>query len=139
MSVEQLRADVAAAEAQLDEFDARPVEATDPGSHSYRKHLSPRQADRDTERSLSGYRKQAHERRMLLDRLRRARVALARAEQPGPVDPATIPGAWAVRDQFGWHEVVKVNAKTVTMKTAYSWTDRIPLGKITEVRHRGGS
>lgn len=139
VNIEQLRADLAATEAELTEFDATPLERTDPGSHSYRKHLTPRQADRDTERSLAGYRRQAEARKRLTGRVTKARQALAAAERPGPVDPATIPGAWAVRTGTRWHEVVRVNAKTVTVKTGYSWTDRIPFEKVTAVRHREGS
>ncbi len=39
-----------------------------------------------------------------------------------------------VRDELGWHVVVRVNAKSVTVKTAYSWTDRIARAKILEVK-----
>lgn len=41
-----------------------------------------------------------------------------------------IKGATHVQDQFGWHEVVRVNAKTVTVKTPYSWTETLPIEKI---------
>lgn len=51
-----------------------------------------------------------------------------------PVDPADLKGARFVRDRYGWHEVDKVNAKTVSVKTGYSWTDRIPHDRIHEVR-----
>lgn len=44
-----------------------------------------------------------------------------------------LAGAIAVKD-FEWHRVVKVNAKSVTVATAYDWTDRIPLDKITDFR-----
>lgn len=43
-------------------------------------------------------------------------------------------GARFVRDQFGWHEVVRVSAKSVTVKTAYSWTETILFAKILEAR-----
>lgn len=43
-------------------------------------------------------------------------------------------GAKVVRDEFGWHHVLKVNAKSVTISTPYSWTERIPFHKIREVR-----
>lgn len=41
--------------------------------------------------------------------------------------------AKAIRTRFGWHEVVRVNAQSVTVKTPYSWTDRILRKKILEV------
>ncbi|MCF8786780.1 DUF3560 domain-containing protein [Rhodococcus ruber] len=33
-----------------------------------------------------------------------------------------------------WHKVIRVNAKSVTVATAYSWTDRLPYDKITDAR-----
>lgn len=43
-------------------------------------------------------------------------------------------GAVAVRDRLGWHRVVRVNQKTVTIKTGYSWTDLLPIDRVLEVR-----
>lgn len=55
--------------------------------------------------------------------------------QTTPVDPTALKGAVAVRDRRGmWHEVVRVNKTTVSVKTAYSWVDKIPHAKIVEVR-----
>ena len=34
-----------------------------------------------------------------------------------------VKGARFIRDQFGWHKVVRVSAKSVTVETGYSWTD----------------
>ena len=45
-----------------------------------------------------------------------------------------VQGARLIRTDTGWHEVVRVNAKSVTVETGYSWTDRIALGKVLEVR-----
>lgn len=39
-----------------------------------------------------------------------------------------------VRDSLGWHKVVRVSGKSVTVETAYSWTDRIALDSLLEVR-----
>lgn len=136
-TIDQLRAEVQDAENTLAAFDAANVPGpTDPGTHSYRKHLTAHQADRDITRSLAAYKRQAESRDVLVRRVARTRAALQEAQRPGPVDPATIPGAAFVRDQHGWHQVVKVNTKTVTVKTPYSWTDRIPHGKITAVKHQ---
>lgn len=41
-----------------------------------------------------------------------------------------VKDAVLVRDQFGWHNVIRVNRTTVTVETGYSWTDRIPFDKI---------
>lgn len=45
-----------------------------------------------------------------------------------------LKGAVVVRDEFGWHKVVRVSAKSVTVATAYSWTERIPVDKVLEFR-----
>lgn len=43
-------------------------------------------------------------------------------------------GSRFVRDECGWHRVVRVSAKSVTVETPYSWTERIPLDRVREVR-----
>ena len=44
-----------------------------------------------------------------------------------------IKSARAIRTSVGWHRVVRVNGKSVTVETPYSWTDRIPFDTILEV------
>lgn len=70
------------------------------------------------------------------DAERKAFVTAARQAEADRVHLVAdeVRGALAVRDEFGWHKVVRVSAKSVTVETAYSWTDRIALGKILEVR-----
>lgn len=41
-----------------------------------------------------------------------------------------LSGSRFVKDEFGWHTVVRVNAKTVTVRTAYSWDDRIRIDRV---------
>jgi alkylated DNA nucleotide flippase Atl1 len=53
-----------------------------------------------------------------------ARVRLTRRD---------VVGATAVRDRFGWHRVVRVNARTVTVATPYSWTERIEIDAVLQV------
>jgi hypothetical protein len=43
-------------------------------------------------------------------------------------------GAVMVRTSWGWHKVVRVSSKSVTVETGYSWTDRIDVDKILEFR-----
>lgn len=45
-----------------------------------------------------------------------------------------ITGARFVRTSVGWHVVVRVSAKSVTVKTPYSWTDRYAFDKVLEVK-----
>jgi hypothetical protein len=37
-----------------------------------------------------------------------------------------------VRYRFGWAEVVRANAKTVSVKTEYTWTDKIDYEALTD-------
>jgi len=60
-------------------------------------------------------------------------LALAESAPPKPT-AEEIRAATLVRDQFGWHRVVRVNAKSVTVHTPYSWTDRIAIDAILEAR-----
>jgi hypothetical protein len=46
-----------------------------------------------------------------------------------------IVGATWVRDSTSWREVVRVNAKSVSVESGYSWTDRLEFDRILEVRH----
>ena len=54
-----------------------------------------------------------------------ARVRLTREE---------IVGARAVRTKGGWQAVVRVNAKSVSVHTGYSWVDRVLFDDVLEVR-----
>lgn len=44
----------------------------------------------------------------------------------------------AVLGRHGWHAVVRVNRKTVTCATEYSWTDTLPFVEIRDVRPGAG-
>lgn len=58
----------------------------------------------------------------------------AAIDAAAPCDIDTLEPGDAVRDRFGWHRVVRVNTKTVTVATAWSWTDTIPHERIIETR-----
>lgn len=47
---------------------------------------------------------------------------------------ADLAGATHVRNRWGWHKVVRVSAKSVTVETGHSWTDRIALDTVLEHR-----
>lgn len=72
------------------------------------------------------------------EELKKAHALVSALESPRPVvatTPVEVPRtATAVRTRFGWHKVVRVNAKSVTVKTPYSWTDRIAIGNIIDFR-----
>jgi len=63
-----------------------------------------------------------------------AREEHARRTAPVEFTPAQLSTAVAIRTSSGWHRVKKVNAKSVTVETGYSWTDRYTLEQILEVR-----
>lgn len=58
----------------------------------------------------------------------------AKRDEAAPCDLAAIKPGWLVRDRYGWHRVVRASKKSVTVETAYSWTERIDRGKIVETR-----
>lgn len=58
---------------------------------------------------------------------------IAQAERPH-LTRADIVGATLVKTQYGWHTVVRVNTKTVSVETGYSWTDRYRFDEILETR-----
>jgi hypothetical protein len=61
-------------------------------------------------------------------------AAYAKTVQHIPFTDEQYTAARVVRTDTGWHKVVRVNTKSVTVETGYSWTDRIQRDKIIEVR-----
>lgn len=89
--------------------------------------------DRELERYVAAQR--CEERRQMRRMAQERRSARETAEKARRrFTSADVADAVVVRDQFGWHQVVRVNAKSVTVKTAHSWDNRIPLDQIREVR-----
>ena len=58
----------------------------------------------------------------------------ARRTAPVPFTTDQLKAATHIRTDLGWHRVVRVNAKSVTVSTGYSWDDRYAIGKVLEVR-----
>ena len=56
------------------------------------------------------------------------------AEKEAAADLVVPTDARLVRDSYGWHRVIRVNAKSVSVETGYSWTDRIPMSNVLETR-----
>lgn len=63
----------------------------------------------------------------------RAATRAADAAAPAPVTAEELHAATHVRTVTGWHKVVRVSAKSVTVETGYSWTDRHPLVRVLQV------
>lgn len=64
----------------------------------------------------------------------KARAAYAERVKLVPFTADELAAATHVRTDTGWHKVVRVSTKSVTVETGYSWTDRYALGKVVEVR-----
>lgn len=83
-----------------------------------------------------------------LDRYKAGQAKAARAEQRAAAErrktereaekarekftAADLAGASHVRDRYGWHRVVRVSVKSVTVETGYSWTYRLPLDRVLQ-------
>ena len=92
--------------------------------------------DRSIERTAAAFRELESAERELRVEQARASAATRNAETLKGVTPETIKVAKFVRTKYGWHQVQKANAKSVTVPSMVggSWTDRIPHSKILEVR-----
>lgn len=89
-----------------------------------------KQAHRNTDSSLRRY-TETQQRANALES--KAHLAEARAKEAGRtrLTRADVEGATHIVDQHGQaREVVRVNGKTVTVKTPYSWTETVPIDKI---------
>lgn len=90
-------------------------------------------------RRMAAYDREAAAVRELAEQERRVaaaeqRVKRARLDAAAPCDLDALKPGWLVRDRHGWHRVVRVSAKSVSVETGYSWTDRIPYDRIVETR-----
>lgn len=63
------------------------------------------------------------------------RAALQAAEDAGyrRYTAADIHRGDKIRTRFGWHTVVRVSPKTVSVETPYSWTDKVSYERITGI------
>jgi hypothetical protein len=71
----------------------------------------------------------------LTEQLRYWREQLDQAKASGrynPVELSEIHKGDLIRTRFGWKRVVRVNKKTVSVETGYSWTDKYEVTDILE-------
>lgn len=133
---------VQAAEAALAEWDRmHTIQAGDRGMESMRFHQT--QARRDAELTvyLNRLGREKRERERLVREVEKARAAERQAARDAltPVDPARLKGARLVlvrrHTGLSWHQVVRVNAKTVTCAAAPGMDQpRFPHDSIVDVR-----
>lgn len=88
------------------------------------------QAHRNTDSSLRRYTETQQRANALEGKAIRAEGRAQEASRTR-LTKADVEGATHIVDQYGQaREVVRVNAKTVTVKTPYSWTETVPIDKI---------
>lgn len=109
---------------------------------------------RDIDRKLNGYTdrwQQVHEpasgdwresltarRPQLVEQIGHDEAVVAAAVQAGThrvFGPGDVQVGDAVHAHGRWHEVTKVNRVTVSVKTGYSWDDKVRYTEIRQVRH----
>ena len=81
------------------------------------------------------------ERARLAEAVRLDRAALAARVEAGTLrvySRDTIRKGDAVKAHGRWHRVARVNGKSVSVETGYSWTDTVPYHRITDHRPATG-
>lgn len=68
-------------------------------------------------------------------RVKRLEARVADMERPR-LTREDVLGASQIHDGTFWRKVVKVNAKTVSVDSGYSWVDRVPFEEIRDYRPR---
>lgn len=91
------------------------------------------QLGRDTDRRLAAYTAAAREVEALTSQLIRAEAREAEATRV-PLTREQVEGARIVRDRYGWHRVIRVNARTVTVAADWGLTDRLLIKQLLEAR-----
>lgn len=145
MNVEQIEAKLARARQALEQATGASSAANaaadrhtinDPGALSGIRRKPNRTADNARWNSYS----RAAEAQLKLDRLRNNVDVLERALTDARAEAdrkrftrEDFAGATLVKDWAGWHKVARVNQTTVSVETGYSWVDRIPFDKVTQI------
>lgn len=128
-TIPDLKAELARVTAERDRV--WPVDSGDPalarlGGAALRQH------HKATDSALRRYTEAATLVQVLRGRLSAAEYREADANRTR-LTADDVRGATAIRDQDGWHEVVRVSAKSVTVATPYSWTERVAIDQVLEV------
>lgn len=142
--LDRLRAELAAAEQALADFDqAHAPGPTDPGTHSMNRHLTQAQMGKKVQRFVNHMGRVNAQSVRLEQAVKEAERAVHAEEQRIRDEAAAptldqLPAAKAVRDQHGWHAVKQVNRKTVTVWDR-DWAGKpvgrtIPINRIKEVK-----
>lgn len=141
--VAHLEAQAAAARARSEGTTAGGLSGYDPAILSgIRRRPSPR-ADA---RRFAAYQRESDLWREL-DRARQDLASLVLAEERAKAEETAkaeltlemIRTAKYVRDRYGWHQVIRVSAKSVTVATWYSWNDRIAISNVLDVKPGGAA
>lgn len=66
-------------------------------------------------------------------RVKRLEARIAEIERPR-LTREDVVGAVLIHDGNSWRKVVRVNAKSVSVESGYSWVDRVPFDDIRSIR-----
>lgn len=125
----ELRERIAAAEARR---DAAAGSDRDPAMARVSGPLLT-QLGRDTDRRLAAYTAADREVRALTSQLHLAEAREAEAARVR-LTRDQVDGARFVRDRYGWHRVIRINATTVTVASDWGQTARIAITQLHEAR-----
>lgn len=138
--IEGTRERVASLERQLDAAEAAAEAATPGGLHGDPAVLSGIRRNgghRQDSRRFAAYDRHAVLARELTQA--RGRLAILEAAEvraardaAAPCDIPSLAVGDYIRTRQGWWKVARVNAKSVSVETGYSWTDRVEHSKIIE-------
>lgn len=101
---------------------------------------SRRVAQKSAERRFDAYDKEADAYRSLTEQQNLVaslewQLERAQADEKAPRDLGSLRPGSLVRTRHGWYRVIRVNRKSVSVETEFSWTERIPLAQIVETHN----
>ena len=138
--LERLAVELEAARKVLEDWDtAHEVGPTDPGLHSFNKHLTARQVNKRVDGFVNAMKRESIARDRLKTDVGRVTGRIHDTKQEirnlnAAHTLVDLPNARAVRDKEGWHPVTRNNKTTVTVPRGYGLDDkRIPHALILEV------
>jgi hypothetical protein len=103
-------------------------------SYSQRRSMFKRSEALAAEWSAEAVRAERERRAVEAARVEAAHAERAARDAAAPRDIGSLVPGDLVRDSAGWHVVARVNAKSVSVLTPWSWTDRIEHARIIETR-----
>lgn len=121
------------AHAEARELAARQMGGGIPGFGGSGNQRAAQQVRTASKAAYRAYKEASEKLEYYTSKLRYYERTIAERDRPR-LTRSDIANARFIRTSTGWRKVVRVNAKSVSVDSGYSWVDRIPLDKIIEVR-----